>query len=136
MGCLDGGNEVGVERGGGGLLKTVVQAALEDDMAGPWMASKPVAPAGLCSVPSPLHSFSILMVCMRRVSNEKSIMEDTMALDISHGEKAAPERVYFSIVSKRNVSNNIYYLTTRNRIANILDTQQYKMCLQGDKNMH
>ena len=98
---IDGGNDVAVREAGAGPLKVEARVMLEDDAVGSRAASKPVPSAGSCSVPSPSYSFSVLMARMRRVSNAKSIMEDAMALGISHGEKEAPERVYLPIVSSR-----------------------------------
>jgi hypothetical protein len=98
---IDGDHGVAVREAGAELLKVEARAVLEDDAVGSWTASKPVPSSGSCSVPSPSYSFSVLMARMRRVSNAKSIMEDAMALGISHGEKEAPERVCLPIVSNR-----------------------------------
>jgi len=49
--------------------------------------------AGSSLVPSPLFDFSDQMAITRRVSNAKSLVDDAICFDISHGENAFHERV-------------------------------------------
>jgi hypothetical protein len=52
---------------------------------------------GSSSVPSPSFDFSVSMARMRRVSKAKSLTEEAIDFDISHGENAVPERVYIEM---------------------------------------
>jgi hypothetical protein len=46
------------------------------------------------SVPSPSLNLPSPMACIRRVSEAKSLMEEAIDFEISHGEKALPECVF------------------------------------------
>jgi hypothetical protein len=98
---------MGAEGERSGFLEVVACARPEDDAAGHCTASKPVPSAGSSSVPSPSCSFSVLMAFMRRVSNAKSLTDDAMALDMSHGENMVPERVYSIRVSKVSTKSKL-----------------------------
>jgi len=56
--------------------------------------SKPVPSDGSPSVPSPSFDFSALITSIRRASKAKSVREDAICFDISHGENALPECAY------------------------------------------
>jgi hypothetical protein len=90
------GDEVGAEGGAISALEVDAIFVTGGEDVGSWMGSKPVPSDGSSSVPSPSLSFSVRMACIRRVSNAKSLMDEAMDFDISHGENALPERVYIA----------------------------------------
>jgi len=76
------------DEGVGAALGIGGPAMLESDSTGFRTTSNPVPSDRSSSVPSPSLNLPSPMACIRRVSEAKSLMEEAIDFEISHGEKA------------------------------------------------